>query len=110
MSSSEQQDKVKAVWMASALGEFKSPLRHHETPGQRPGVRSFSSEWSQDGPATYDFGYVVEGEVVMQLDDGETHLAEGDLVVQNGTMHAWFNPTDRPARMLFVCIGAHFDA
>ena len=46
----------------------------------------------------------------MQLDDGETHLAEGDLVVQNGTMHAWFNPTDRPARMLFVCIGAYFDA
>lgn len=60
--------------------------------------------------ATYDFGLVLEGDVVMELDDGETHLTAGDLVVQNGTMHAWHNRGDRTARMLFVCIGAHLGA
>ncbi len=60
--------------------------------------------------ATYDFGYVLDGEVVLELDDGEAHLAARDLVVQNGARCTLGTTEATAARMLFVCIGAHLDA
>jgi mannose-6-phosphate isomerase-like protein (cupin superfamily) len=57
---------------------------------------------------TTDFGVVVSGTVVLELDDQATvTLTAGDLVVQNGTRHRWRNPGDAPARLVFVIIGAH---
>ena len=42
-----------------------------------------------------------------ELDAGnEVTLAPGDVVVQNGTRHAWRNRSTSPATMLFVLIGA----
>lgn len=57
---------------------------------------------------TIDFEVVLEGTVVLELDDGATvTLHPGDTVVQNGTRHRWHNGGDTPARLaLFVC-GAH---
>ena len=57
---------------------------------------------------TIDFEVVLEGTVILELDDGaEVTLNPGDTVVQNGTRHRWRNPGDVPARLaLFVC-GAH---
>lgn len=51
-----------------------------------------------------DYGVVLEGKVLMVLDDGtETLMLPGDLAVQRATMHAWKNPSDTEwARMLFV--------
>jgi len=57
---------------------------------------------------TIDFGYVISGEIVLELDDGaEKTLKAGDLVVQNGTRHAWRNRTNEPVMMLFCLIGAN---
>jgi hypothetical protein len=43
----------------------------------------------------------------MELDGGETvHLKTGDVVVQRGTMHAWINTSDRPARMAWILLDA----
>jgi len=50
---------------------------------------------------TIDFEVVLEGTIVLELDDGaEVTLHPGDTVVQNGTRHRWRNPGDnpRPAR------------
>ena len=57
---------------------------------------------------TIDFEVVLEGTVILELDDGaEVTLNPGDTVVPNGTRHRWRNPGDVPARLaLFVC-GAH---
>lgn len=56
---------------------------------------------------TVDYGVLLEGELELQLDEGETACFKaGDLVVQNGTRHAWRNPGSVPARMLFVMVGA----
>lgn len=52
-----------------------------------------------------DYAVVLDGEVVLMVDDGETVVRPGDIVVQRATSHAWSNRTDRPARMLFVLIG-----
>ena len=43
--------------------------------------------WSQEDPAihttpTIDYGIVLEGEVVLELDEGETVMRAGDIVVQ----------------------------
>ena len=58
---------------------------------------------------TIDFEVVLEGTVILELDDGaEVTLHPGDTVVQNGTRHRWKNPGDTPARLaLFVCGASH---
>jgi mannose-6-phosphate isomerase-like protein (cupin superfamily) len=58
---------------------------------------------------TIDFEVVLEGTVVLELDDGaEVTLHPGDTVVQNGTRHRWKNPGDKPARLaLFICGASH---
>ncbi|MCT7661626.1 cupin domain-containing protein [Mycobacterium deserti] len=58
---------------------------------------------------TIDFEVVLEGTVVLELDDGaEVTLRAGDTVVQNGTRHRWKNPADTPARMaVFICGATH---
>jgi mannose-6-phosphate isomerase-like protein (cupin superfamily) len=56
---------------------------------------------------TVDYSMVYEGEIWMELDDGETvHLKRGDVVVQNGTRHAWRNKGTNPVTMLFFLNGA----
>ncbi|GAA3791118.1 cupin domain-containing protein [Streptomyces phyllanthi] len=56
---------------------------------------------------TVDYGVLLQGEIVLELDDGnEVTLAPGDVVVQNGTRHAWRNRSTSPATLLFVLIGA----
>ena len=51
-----------------------------------------------------DYGIVLDGTVLMQLDDGsETLLRKGDIAVQRATMHAWKNPSKTEwTRMVFV--------
>lgn len=58
---------------------------------------------------TIDFEVVLEGTIVLELDDGaELTLHPGDTVVQNGTRHRWMNPGDTPARLaLFICGASH---
>lgn len=64
--------------------------------------------WMHRTP-TIDYGYVIEGEMCMLLDDGtEVVLREGDAVVQRGTNHAWVNRSGKRCRMLFVMMGAEF--
>jgi len=54
-----------------------------------------------------DYDVVLEGEIVLELDDGrEVVLRPHDVVIQNGTRHAWRNRSDKPAKMLFVLVGA----
>jgi mannose-6-phosphate isomerase-like protein (cupin superfamily) len=55
---------------------------------------------------TVDYDVVLEGELCLELTDGEITLGPGDIVVQHGTRHAWRNRTDRPARLLAVLVGA----
>lgn len=64
-------------------------------------------ESSMHGTKTIDYGIVIEGEMCMELDGGETiTLKTGDVIVQRGTKHRWFNKSDAPCRMAFVMIAA----
>ncbi|WP_374633465.1 cupin domain-containing protein [Ferrovibrio sp.] len=53
---------------------------------------------------TVDYALVLEGEIYLVLDDTETKLQTGDVVVQRGTNHAWSNRSDRNCRMAFILI------
>jgi quercetin dioxygenase-like cupin family protein len=60
---------------------------------------------------TVDYGVVLEGEVVLVLDDhAEAVLRAGDVVVQRGTDHRWENRGANVARMAFILVDAAFTA
>ncbi len=55
---------------------------------------------------TVDYAIGLEGEVWAVLDEAETLMRPGDVLIQRGTYHAWSNRSDRVARMLFVLLDA----
>jgi quercetin dioxygenase-like cupin family protein len=57
---------------------------------------------------TVDYGIVLNGEVVLVLEDSETVLRAGDVVVQRGTSHRWENRSAATARVAFILIDGAF--
>ena len=55
---------------------------------------------------TVDYAIVLEGEIWAVLDDDETLMKQGDVLIQRGTGHAWSNRSDKPCRMAFILIDA----
>ncbi|MEX3955783.1 cupin domain-containing protein [Trinickia sp. EG282A] len=56
---------------------------------------------------TVDYAIVLSGEIWLEVDDGkETLLRPTDVVVQQGTRHAWRNKSQVPALVAFFMIGA----
>ena len=53
-----------------------------------------------------DYAIVLKGEIDMLLDEGEVHLQAGDVLVQQGTNHAWVNRSAAACRIAFVLIDA----
>ena len=53
-----------------------------------------------------DYAVVMSGEIDMLLDDTEVHLRAGDVLVQQGTNHAWVNRGSEICRIAFVLIDA----
>ena len=53
-----------------------------------------------------DYLHVLEGEIVMQLDDDqhEVTLRKGDTIVQRATNHAWVNRSDKHCRLFIVMV------
>ena len=55
---------------------------------------------------TLDYVIAIEGEVEMLLDDSCVVLRAGDILIQQGTIHAWTNRTDKHARLAIVLVDA----
>jgi quercetin dioxygenase-like cupin family protein len=55
-----------------------------------------------------DYGIVLDGEVVLVLDDSEATLRAGDVAVQRGTSHRWENRSGQTARMAFILVDGAF--
>ncbi len=53
---------------------------------------------------TIDYAIMIEGELTAILDEGETVMRPGDVLIQRGTMHAWANRSGKPCRICFVLI------
>ena len=53
---------------------------------------------------TVDYAIIMQGEIDMLLDDSEVHLKAGDVLIQQGTNHAWVNRGTEPCRIAFILI------
>ena len=76
-------------------------------------LRSMGIEPAAGAPARHpythrtksiDYAIVLEGEIDMLLDDSEVHMKAGDILVQQGTNHAWVNNSGKNCRICFVLI------
>lgn len=56
--------------------------------------------------ASVDYAIVMSGEIWAVMDEGETLLRAGDVLVQRGTHHGWSNRTSEPAVVAFVLLDA----
>ena len=53
-----------------------------------------------------DYAIVMKGEIDMVLDDSTVHLKTGDVIIQQGTNHAWVNRGKETCRIAFVLVDA----
>lgn len=51
-----------------------------------------------------DYAIVLEGEIYAMMDEGETLMKPGDILIQRATNHSWSNRSDKPCRMAFVLL------
>jgi mannose-6-phosphate isomerase-like protein (cupin superfamily) len=73
---------------------------HHDH-GGKPARHPFTHR-----TRSVDYAFVLEGEIDMLLDDSEVHMTAGDIMVQQGTNHAWVNNGTQMCRIAFVLIDA----
>jgi quercetin dioxygenase-like cupin family protein len=101
--------------------EPDGPVRLEPPPGgcsvriiRFPGTAEGGGDWIRvegddpDEPGmhatdTLDFMVVVEGRIVLGLDDGEHELGPGDVVIQRGNRHRWRVVSDEPCTYV-VCM------
>jgi len=75
-------------------------------------LKGLADHFEKEDPAmhktnTVDYAVVYDGEIWLELDESKTlHMKRGDVVVQNGTRHAWRNKGTKPVTMLFFLNGA----
>jgi mannose-6-phosphate isomerase-like protein (cupin superfamily) len=55
---------------------------------------------------TADHMVVLEGEVVLVLEEGEVALGAGDVCICRGAVHGWRNDSGAPARLVAVAMPA----
>jgi len=56
-----------------------------------------------------DYGIVLDGEITLIMDEGETTVRAGDIVIQRGTNHGWANRSGRNCRIAFILIDGKFE-
>jgi quercetin dioxygenase-like cupin family protein len=55
---------------------------------------------------TVDYGIVLSGKIKLLLDEGneEVELTQGDVLIERGTLHAWYNPFSEPCIIAFTLV------
>ncbi len=49
-----------------------------------------------------DYSIILQGEIWMLMDEEDVHLRAGDVIIQQGTNHAWANRGTEPCLIMFV--------
>jgi len=85
------------------------PVDHHQillSMGIDPATQGYTRHVNTHRTRTIDYAIVMDGEIDMLLDDSEVHVKAGDVLVQQGTNHAWVNNGTKPCRIAFILIDA----
>ncbi len=72
--------------------------------GIDPATQGYQRHANTHRTRSIDYALVLDGEIDMLLDDSEIHVKAGDVVVQQGTNHAWVNNSGKPCRIAFILI------
>jgi mannose-6-phosphate isomerase-like protein (cupin superfamily) len=86
-----------------------APIDHHAvliSMGIDPATQGYARHDHTHRTRSIDYAIVLEGEIDMLMDDTEVHVKTGDVLVQQGTNHAWVNNGTRPCRIAFILIDA----
>lgn len=97
-------EEIRKLTGADAAAKFKTMGGEHASTSSEEGAPHPLMHRTQ----TVDYGIVLEGEITLVLDRGEATIKAGDIVIQNGTNHAWANRSGRLCRMAFVLIDGQF--
>jgi mannose-6-phosphate isomerase-like protein (cupin superfamily) len=84
-----------------------APVDHHQvlvSMGIDPATQGYGRHANTHRTRTIDYAIVLDGEIDMLLDDSEIHVKAGDVLVQQGTNHAWVNNGKAPCRIAFILI------
>jgi hypothetical protein len=79
---------------ATFTGMFHD-AQHDKREGAHPGMHRTD---------TMDYAILLEGEIWAVMDEGETLMRAGDVLIQRGTNHAWANRSKMTARICFVLL------
>jgi mannose-6-phosphate isomerase-like protein (cupin superfamily) len=85
------------------------PVDHHAVligMGIDPATQGYMRHPHTHRTRSVDYAIVLEGEIDMLMDDTEVRMKAGDVLVQQGTNHAWVNNGTKPCRIAFVLIDA----
>jgi hypothetical protein len=79
----------------ATFGNLYKDAEHRPSGGPHPGMHVTD---------TVDYALVLSGEIWAVMDEGETLLKAGDVLIQRGTNHAWANRSSAPCRVAFILI------
>jgi len=85
-----------------------TPFTSHQAGESEAGVRRIAGARHPGMHETdsIDYAVVLFGEIYALVDEGETLMKAGDVLIHRGTSHAWDNRSNKPARVLFVLVDA----
>jgi hypothetical protein len=84
--------------ITATFGGIFADAAHDKRDGAHPGMHRTE---------TVDYAIILEGEIWAVMDDNETLMRTGDVLVQRGTNHAWANRSNKTARICFVLLDGH---
>ena len=79
----------------ATFGTMFTDAQHDKREGAHPGMHRTD---------TVDYAIILEGEIWAVMDEGETLMRTGDVLIQRGTNHAWANRSQKTARICFVLL------
>jgi mannose-6-phosphate isomerase-like protein (cupin superfamily) len=90
-----------------------SPIEHERIligMGIDPATQGYARHRNTHRTRSIDYAIVLDGEIDMLMDETEVHLKAGDVLIQQGTNHAWVNNSGKVCRIAFVLIEANAPA
>jgi hypothetical protein len=74
--------------------------------GIDPATQGYMRHANTHRTKSIDYALVLQGEIDMLLDDTQLHMKAGDVLVQQGTNHAWVNNSGAICRIAFILLDA----
>ena len=88
-------EKLKVWFGATSQTIFPDRERREADKSRHPGMHITD---------TVDYAIILFGEMYAVLEDRETLMKAGDVLVQRGTNHAWSNRSGKTCRVAFILI------